>query len=275
MNIHISLLLITICLYFGNANEISAKNEKAKNPENIEISTDITKNVEMLLFNVAPHVFLDKKTGKVTGAIYEFINDHIAPEMGVKFIWKEELSNVPRQLNILRTKAGYAAALLVYSPNRAAVLDFTKIPYFKSQSTLVVRQNNPLKTISKIEDILHMKIGYAKGTYITIFMKNERIKFDLISHPTWNEANMQKLLLDRVDAVYAPDKAGLLYVIQKFNASKEVKIIDLPEEPAPFHIVFSKGSEEMVEKYNQAFDKLDGQILYKRLLGKYLDISLL
>lgn len=236
-------------------------------------SAGVTTEVKMLLFNVAPHVFLDDKTGKVTGALYELINDHLAPEMGVEFKWTEELSTVPRQLHILKTEAGYAAALLVYSPKRAEISDFTKTPYFLSQSILVVHKNNPIKKVSKVEDILHMKIGYAKNTYVTEFMKNEKIKFDLISHPTWNEANIQKLLVNRVDAVYAPDKAGLLYVIQKLNASDEVKIIDLPEDPSPFHIVFSKGSKEIVEKYNQAFDKLEGQTLYKRLLKKYLDIS--
>lgn len=273
MNIHIHLLLVTICLFLGIVDEISAKNEQTKNPKLMASSTGITQNVEMLLFDVAPHVFLDDKTGKIAGTLYELINDYIAPEIGVKFIWKAELSTVPRQLDILKNEAGYAAALLIYTPERAKVLDFTKKPYFKSQSAVVIHKNNALKTISKVEDILHMKIGYSQEAYITTFMKDKRIKFDLMSHPKFNEANIQKLLSNRVDAVYAPDKAGLLYVIQNLNASDDVRVIDLPEEPAPFHIVFSKGSGEIVEKFNRAFEKLDGQELYKRLLTKYLDTS--
>ncbi len=254
----IYLLLIIIYFLSGSINEISAKEKKIK----------------MQFFNVPPHAFLDKKTGKVTGAVFEFINDYIAPEMRVRFIWDKEFSNIPRQINTLKTQPGYAGALIIYSPKRSKIIDYTKTPYFRGQSVLIVHKRNTLKKILKVEDILHIKIGYANKSFLTPFMKNEKIQFDMISHPNFNEANLRKLLKNRIDAVYAPEKTSLLYVIKNLNAGKEVKVVHLPERPAPFHIAFSKGSKKIVEKYNRAFDKLDGHALYLRLVKKYIDISL-
>lgn len=252
------LLFLIIYFFFCSISRIWAEDKKLSLPE-----------IKMQFFNVAPHAFLDHDTGRITGAVYELINDHIAPEMAVKFIWNESPSNVPRQFNTLESKKGYASALLVYSSERAELVDFTKTPYFLSQSVLIVHQSNPLKTISRLEDILHLKIGYSQKTFKTPFMRDQRIQFDMINHSNFNAANIQKLLLSRVDAVYAPDKAGMLYVIHSLNADKELRVINLPEKPAPFHIVFSKDSKNMVEKYNQAFDRVDAQALYLRLLKRY------
>lgn len=252
------ILFIIICCFVGTIKESLADDGNPKTPE-----------VKMQFFNVPPHVFLDKTTGEPTGAVYEFINDHIAPEMGVRFVWNKDSSNIPRQLNTLETKPGYASALVVYTPDRSKVADFTKTPYFMIQSALLLRKENKLEKVSKIEDILHMKIGFASKTFITPFMRDKRVQFDLITDPNFTEANTKKLLANRIDASYSPDKASLLYVIQNLKNSSELKLLELPEPQAPAHIIFSKGSKEMVEKYNQAFDKLDGQKLYLKLLSKY------
>jgi len=241
--------------------DVSAEDEKSKIPE-----------IKMDFFNIPPHVFIDKKTDSLTGAVVEFINDHIAPEMGVKFIWNKSSSNIPRQLSTLESQPGYAAALMVYTLKRSEVSDFTKTPYYMSKSALIVRKNNTLEKISKVDDILNMKIGYASATFITPFMADERIKWDLISGSNFTELNIKKLVANRIDASYSPDETSLLYAMKTLNYSEEIKVIELPEPPAPFHIVFSKGSNQMVEKYNQAFDKLNGQALYLRLLTKYTGV---
>ncbi len=258
MKKYMYLLFITICFFFYSIGQIWAEDKKLSTPE-----------IKMQFFNVPPHVFLDTDTGRITGAVYELINDHIAPEMAVTFRWNQSPSNIPRQLKNLEFKKRCASALLVYSPERAKLVAFTKTPYFWSQSVLVVHQSNPIKKISTVEDILHLKIGYSQKTFKTPFMRDKRIQFDMTNHPNWNTANIQKLLLNRVDAVYAPDKIGMLYVIHNLNAEKRLKAIHLPEKPAPFYIVFSKDSKKMVEKYDQVFDKLDGSALYLRLLKKY------
>ena len=250
-------VILFICCFTGIVKEVSAEDRTKK------------QEIKMQFFNVPPHIFMDDKTGEIKGAVYSFVNEHIGPEMGVKFTWHSG-SNVPRQIHTLQTKPGYAAALLIYSKERSKVADFTKTPYHMNQSALIVHRNNPIKKILTIEDILSLKIGYAKGTFLTPFMRDKRIQFDLITSSDFMTANMKKLLANRIDATYAPDKTALLYSIQDHDR-KKVKLLDLPEIPAAAHVVFSKGSKEIVEKYNQAFDKLDGQALYSSLLSKFID----
>ena len=53
----------------------------------------------------------------------------------------------------------------------------------------------------------------------------------------------------------------------------EFKIIDLPEKPTPVHVAFPKGLKSLYDKFDQAFERLDGQQLYLKLLSRYIDIS--
>ena len=231
--------------------------------------------VVMQYFSVPPHVYIDKDTGKVSGAVYEFINDYIAPETGIIFTWDKAPKTILRQLVATRTHPGYACALIVYSPNREDVCEYTHHPYHISHSAIVVLGSSPLDQIHAVENILGMTVGYTHNAYLTYFMRDKRVRFEMTDHADFMKINIQKLLSGEIDAVYAPDLASLLMMARQMHMNKGLKAIHLPELPVPFHVVFSKGATQLVEKYNQAFDKLDGQVLYLSLLVKYLDISLL
>ena len=43
------------------------------------------------------------------------------------------------------------------------------------------------------------------------------------------------MLAKRIDAVYAPDKASLLFIMKQMNLEDQVKVLDLPEKPAYPH----------------------------------------
>jgi len=230
--------------------------------------------IRIAYFNVPPHMIFDSTNKKLErSAVYDLIENYIAPKMGVKFEWQQSPSNIPRQLSSLTSETIDASALLVYSPERAKEYIFTREPYIHSNSAIAVLKTNPLQSVMKVEDILGLTIGYAAKTFISPFMRDKRIKLDLISSPTFNRHNFKKLLAGRIDGVYAPDKAGLLMVIKEMSIEDKVRVITLPEKPVNFHIVFSKKNKEMAERFNKAFDELNGRKLYLELLSKYLDIS--
>ena len=266
--------LFIFCILFLSFKKTSSNNNEQVNL-NAKINNEISDNnsIKIAYFNVDPHVYLDEKTGEIKGAVYEMIEKHISKEMGIKFIWDKEPTNVPRQLKILETEKNYASAVLILTPDRQKKYNFTEKPYFLSQSAIAVLKNNKLNKISKIDDIIEMKIGYAQKNVITPFMKDERLNFDLLSDPNYQVLNYEKLLNNRLDAVYLPDKAALLALASRMNIENKIKVINLPENPSPFYIVFSKGSEDILEKYNKAFNKLNGQKLYLNILKKYLDTS--
>ncbi|MFH0976530.1 MAG: transporter substrate-binding domain-containing protein [Spirochaetota bacterium] len=232
-----------------------------------------TKVVKMQFFDVSPHVFFDKNNGRVTGAVYDLIENYIAKEMGVKFVWDNAAKSVQRQMEILGKEQDHASALIVFSPERSTKVDFTAKPYFIPRPGLGVLNESKLKTVKTVSDLNGFTIGYATNTYITPFMKDKSIKFDLVGAPNFIEVSIKKAMAKRVDAAYAPDAVTILFGIKQLNLENKFRIIYLPEKPAAEHIVFSKNSKELVAKYNQAFEKLDVQKLYFKLLSKYVDTS--
>jgi len=268
---YLMLIFIIFFLIFTTmSSKIYEKSDMNNSSIDIVAGTD---SIKIAFFNVEPHIFLDEKTGQMKGALYEFIENNIATEMGVKFIWDKQPSTIPRQLEILKIEKDYAAALLTATPDRISTYAFTKKPFFLSKSAIAVRKDKNLQKISTTDDLVGMIIGYADKAYISPFMKDSRIKFDLIAAPNFNEINFKKLLANRIDAVYAPDKASLLMISKLMNLSGSIKVLDLPEKTSAFHVVFPKSSVNIVDKYDKAFDKLNGQKLYLKLLNKYLDTS--
>jgi len=230
--------------------------------------------IRIAYFNVPPHMIYDSEKEKlVSSAVYDLIEKFIAPKMGVKFDWQQTPTNIPRQLASLSSETIDASALLIYSSERSKKFIFTKEAYIHSSSAIAVLKTSSLQSINKVEDILGLKIGYAAKSFLSPFMRDKRIKLDLISSPHFNNHNFKKLLAGRIDGVYAPDKAGLLMVMKEMSLENKVRVISLPEEAVNFHVVFSKNNKEMAQRFDQAFAELDGRILYLKLLSKYLDIT--
>lgn len=231
------------------------------------------KEVRISFFNVPPHIFLDEKTGQLKGAAYELLENYLAPAMKVKFIWDNEPTTIPRQVSLLETDVEYASALLIYSPERAQKLIFPDVLYASGKTSLAVLKSNKLEKITKVEDIAGMTLGYANNAVISPFVKNEKVKLDLISASNFNEINFKKLMAKRIDAVYAPDKASLLFIMRQMNLEDQIKVLELPEKPALYSAVFSQKLKDVAERYNKAIKELDGQQLYIKLLDKYIDTS--
>jgi len=230
--------------------------------------------IRISYFNSIPHVYLDKDTGQLKGAVYDLLEKHIAGRMNVKFRWDSEPSGIARQLKNLGDGERDAMALLAYLPERARDYEYSSKPYFKAQPALLFRQGSQsaLKTISKIEDILHLKIGFAKNTYLSEFMRDSRIKWDMVGHPDFILANIERLMLGRLDAVYSPDSTGLLYGIRKMNFEKEMLLVPLPEKLVEFYVTFSKHCKNHAENFNRAFDAAEGAKLYLEILKQYIDM---
>ena len=75
--------------------------------------------IRIAYFNAPPYVIHDREQEKVTGgALYEFLEQHIGPKMGVKFVWERLPSSIPRQLDSIENGSVDAIALLAHTPER-------------------------------------------------------------------------------------------------------------------------------------------------------------
>lgn len=223
-------------------------------------------------FQIPPHIFLDKDK-RVTGAIYDLMEDYIAPEIGVKLKWEREPTSPARQFYNLREKKNRIACLVVYVPERRDYMIYSKEPYYYAQSIIAVYRSNPLKVVNEAGDIRHMVFGYSQEAYITPFMRDPSIQFDLVGSPDFLEINLKKVIAHRIDGIYSPGKASSIFFLQKYGVIDEFRLIDLPEKPTALYFGFSKDNKVLADEFDQAFKRQGGQQLYVRLLTRYIDIS--
>jgi len=267
-------ILVLLCWGRGNITDAAASKDVRTASSASEVPDRLVfDSIEVGYFSAPPHVFLDEETRKLRGAIYDLLENYIAPEIHVKFQWDADSTTIPRQLYNLRSSKKYIACLLTFVPERLEYSLFSKEPYFYGQSLIVVHKNNPLKEVKNASDISHMVFGYSQNAYITPFMRDPAIKLDRVGSPNYHEINMKKLLLNRIDGIYGPGKASTLMFLQKHGLTDEFRLIDLPEEQVPFHLVFSKNLKEVAEKFDRAFQKLGGREFYLEILTNYIDIS--
>ncbi|MBN1647502.1 MAG: transporter substrate-binding domain-containing protein [Spirochaetales bacterium] len=267
----IYLIFLAFILFFSGCSK-GTKEDTVTDTRNKTAEVKSETAITIGFFTAPPHIWMDE-SGQMKGALYELISDYLAPEMGMDFEWEKEPTTIPRQVETLQQKKNYIAALLTKSAERAEIAIYPDEPFFLSQSSIVVSTDNSLKKISSISDVSGMTVGYAEKAFISPFLNVDSVNFDLVGDPNFHEINFEKLLKKRIDAVYAPDKAGLLTIMKDMGLESQTKVLDLPEQPAGFYVVFTKDLANEAEKYNQAFKKLDGTRLYLQLLSKYLDTS--
>lgn len=254
------------------ANGVSNENEE---PQGDIVKDEINENeLQVLWFENPPHIFIDKQSGELTGAVYDLLEQKIAPKMNIKFIWDKEGTAIPRQTaNLEANTKPFAVALLTKSPDRENISISSDKAFFDSQTAIAIKKDNPLNEIKKIDDILNFKIGYAEKSFISEFLKDPRVQFDLISSSNYHETNLKRLISGRIDAVYAPDKAAFIELLKQMDLESDVKILDLPENKAAFYVVFSIPASDFAEKYNEVINELDLEKEYLDMLAKYIDIS--
>lgn len=233
----------------------------------------LAEKITISYFVTSPHINVNAKDKSLSGALYELLQNHIAPETGDTFVWASSPAPVPRLIVNLKENKTDAVALLAFSPERAKTFRYSKASFYAGNSGIAVKTENPLSEITKIEDILDMRIGYAKKTFISPFMRDKRIKFDLVGTGNFLEVNIKKILAGRMEAAYSPDLAGLLSNIKSLDVDDKFKVLKLPERAAAFHVVFSKNAENKAARFDKALDKLGGADFYLKLLSKYLDTS--
>ena len=229
--------------------------------------------VSMSYFLCQPHILYDVDTRKVSGAIFELVEEHMAPKMGVTFVWDAAPTIVPRQLKNLSDEKKDAVAHLIYTPERAQKYAYPEKPYVIIKSAIGVLKENSLNQVERVEDLMNLKIGYAKKFYISPFMRDERVNFELVASNNPNIINLKKLLAKRIDAFYIPDKTGMLFAMRNLDAEQKVKIIELPDKAGNAHVVFSKSNKKLAERWTKVFAEINGEQVYSQIINKYIDVS--
>lgn len=271
----ILLLFFSVLVCWGAEPQASPSSRQKNAPASpvrtqpVDFNSD---SIRISFFIIPPHIFLDEND-KVSGAIYDLLEHFIAPEINVKFQWDTRPTAPARQFLNFKEKKNYIACFMVFVPTRREYLIYSQKPYYYAQSIIAVLRDNPLKEVKTAKDISHLVFGWYQNAYVTPFMQDPSIHFELVRSPDFLKINLKKVISHRIDGIYSPGKASSLFYLKKFGMLDKFKLIDLPEKPTQIHIGFPQHLKALADKFDQAFDRLEGQHLYLKLLSQYIDIS--
>jgi len=224
-------------------------------------------------FVIPPYVIQEEGGGKPKGALIDFLEKRIAPEMGVSVIWAEHATSLQRQLFQLEHNELDAGVILAYKPERMRFLDYPRNPFFETSPSLALLKTHPLQEVHKVEDILGLRIGCLGNSYLSPFMRDKRIHMEFVHTDNAPVLLFRKLLAGRIDAHYQLGVPALLYLAKMFDAESKIKIVRLPEKAVVYTAFSKKAGRNLAARYDQAFQKVGGMKTFINCIADYIDIG--
>lgn len=218
-------------------------------------------------FIIAPHVYLEENTLSPKGPAAEHVKK-AALAMNVSIQWIGPLP-LTRLQKMLSDGELDASLMINRNKDREQFLFFPQREITSVQSVFMVREHSPLNKISSIADVKHYRVGFISSANETPFLRDNKafLHIEYVTGSGWNEQNIQKLLSNRIDAVYDLNEYSLLYQATLMGVRDKVKVINLPEPPGKVYVVFSKKSaygSYFYQRYSNARFSFD----YKEQIAK-------
>ncbi|MBE9552606.1 MAG: transporter substrate-binding domain-containing protein [Proteobacteria bacterium] len=212
--------------------------------------------LSMGYFDIPPHV-VNVEGGTPAGAAISYFKEYIAPHLGVAVDWDGGATPPTRLMDQLRNGDKDAMIFLGKTIERTEYLHYPD-PYLIVPETLAFKKDSPVDRITRVGDLHGLTVGFLVGGRIPEALRDDKIKYDLIAGKRLFERNVEKLLLGRVDAVYAPLSTALVSIIDEMEVSDQVKLVTIEFlEPVQIYTVFSKKTvrKNVVDDYNNALKK--------------------
>jgi len=221
-------------------------------------------------FDLPPHV-IQVERGEPKGAAVGFFEEFIASRLGVEIVWDREVTPPTRLMNQLKTGEKDTMIFLGWTKERTAYLHYPE-PYLTLSETMAFRVDHPLDRVAAVDDLDGLRVGFLVGGRIPEALQDPRIVYDLIAGKRLFERNLEKLLLGRIDAIYAPLSVALTRIIEQEGVGGEVKLLPITFlQPVDIYTVFSKKTvgENLVARYNDALKAALKQMSYLDYVKSY------
>jgi polar amino acid transport system substrate-binding protein len=221
--------------------------------------------LRMGYFDLPPHV--DRVEGGIPkGAAISYFEEFIAPHLGVSVVWDTVATPPTRLMDQLRNGEKDAMVFLGRTEERTGYLHYPD-PYLIIPETLAFKAGHPIDRVTNVSELHGLTVGFLVGGRIPDPLRDDEIKFDLIAGKRLFERNVEKLMLGRIDAIYAPLSTALVNIIDEMEVSDQVKLVPIEFlEVVQIYTVFSKKTvgDHIVENYNNALEAANRE-------QKYLD----
>jgi polar amino acid transport system substrate-binding protein len=226
--------------------------------------------LRMGYFDIPPHV-VNVEGGTPTGAAISYFKKYIAPHLGIAVDWDGGATPPTRLMGQLRNGDKDAMIFLGKTVERTEYLHYPD-PYLIVPETLAFKTDSPVDRITSVGDLHDLTVGFLVGGRIPKDLRDDKIKYDLIAGKRLFERNVEKLLLGRVDAVYAPLSTALVSIIDDMEVGDQVKLVPIEFlESVQIYTVFSKKtvSESVVEDYSKALEEANKEHNYVDYISIY------
>jgi polar amino acid transport system substrate-binding protein len=211
--------------------------------------------LRMGYFDLPPHV-VTVEDGIPKGAAISYFKEYISPHLEIPVTWDSEATPPTRLMQQLRNGEKDAMIFLGKTVERTEYLHYPD-PYLIIPETLAFKKGHSVDRITEASDLYGLTVGFLVGGRIPEPLRDDRIKYDLIAGKRLFERNVEKLLLGRIDAVYAPLSTALVDIIEEMEVADHVKLVPIEFlDLVQIYTVFSKKTvrEDIVGKYNDALE---------------------
>lgn len=166
-----------------------------------------------------------------------------------------EIVNTPFKRRLLMMKTGDLDFMvgLFKRPGRETYIYYLSIPYRKKSNRIFWVLKGKKSAIKTYEDLYFLKIGTTFGAkYFDRFDRDKKIVKEPVSKM---ELNLQKLVLNRIDAVIASESSGIQKMI-KLGIQDKVEMADyFYSQDNPVYVGISKKSP-LMDKIAEIENKL-------------------
>ena len=198
-----------------------------------------------------PFADIDQQTKQAKGAEVEFVKQ-VFFELGYRPVFV--FVPFPRLLEELKRGEVDLAVSLMKTPERAEFLFYSDTSNVLIRPVLVFRKDSPVQTIQSVSDIKGLRIGFVRGQALPLFFdRQELYTLDLYSGPDPGLVNLNKLLVDHLDAALDLNLYNVESNLKKLGIADQVKIVRVPKSEIPCYLVVSKrfpGALALLSKYN-------------------------
>ena len=222
-------------------------------------------------FDIPPHV-TGVEDGRPRGAAISYFEERIAPHFGVSFEWDSGITAPTRLMSQLREGEIDAMIFLGRTEERARIFHYPD-PYLVMPETIALRADHPVDRITAVQDLHGLRLGFLVGGRIPEPLRSDGITYDLIAGKRLVERNVEKLLLGRIDGIYAPLSTALITIAEDMGVRNRIKLLPIEFlEPVEIYTVFSKKTvtKDVVSQYNAALKIAKEQVEYGIFLENIL-----
>jgi polar amino acid transport system substrate-binding protein len=194
-----------------------------------------TETVTVGVFAVAP--FIVAAEGGPRGILVDFFNQEIAPRMGVRFKWTAPVAVARLEQSLIHGAVDFSPILIKTPERLAAGIIYAGDVNVKFEPCIAVRADHALSAIASAADLAGMTIGWVQSGAVPDFLRDSRIRFDLVGAPNWEEINLAKLKAKRIDGAFFSDQFTPRYY--GLQQGVNLKLLPLPALGRPLYAAFS------------------------------------